>query len=731
MPAFRLIAIDLTSLLGYLKQRVFVAENSRTYYLALLTLCALATSTSTHATGLDDLEQLMSEMEESGDLHLLSIAEEETTIATRSKLNADYVPGIISILRTEILQAKGATTVIEALSLVPGIEQSHDRIGNQVALVRGVGASFASGNMKILVDNISINAAVSALADPVLNMPLSQVERIEVIRGPGSSLYGEFAYAGVVNVITRKDSTHAYVGTGSFGQKLLGGNFSQRDSESGLSFNLNLAGSQQDDSQTSSGEDGLYNGSHALLGQATVSNAPGPINDEEQYRAALFNLSYHKFTLQVQAIDGGHGDYFGSFDVLPEKEAGIAYRNKHRNLTLAQAFDYGQHLSGQLRLGWQRYDNHFDILILPPGYLVGLGPTLPEYPNGWNANGFVREEQLQGSLDLRWNGWSQHQLLTSISATNIDIIDAWQAGNVDPITTLPLPSIQHFTGEKNWLNENKQRDIRSIALQDEYSANPKTTYTLGVRYDDYSDVGENISPRLAGVYRHTDEHIFKAQFAEAFRPPTFHEEWNSSAQRIDPETIRTTELGYIHRLWNRVDRITLFHSRMRDLIIFEGLLDYKNLLDAKVSGIELETEQYLFEWMKLHADLSYSDAENASTGNTIAGAAQWLSHIGIMTSHSSSTTVSIDMHYVGQRKREAIDTRDKLGSYYTINTSLTYNAPRSPFTLRIGIKNLLDREVYYPAALTWDNLGSTYMESYSNDYPQPGRTGWFLLDYKL
>ena len=116
--------------------------------LFLILLSPLFTLGNGYATGLDDLQQLLSEMEEGDDFQLLGIMEEETTIATRSKLNADYVPGMITILRGEVMHARGATTVAEALAFVPGIEQSRDRIGNQVALVRGIGGSFASGNMK-------------------------------------------------------------------------------------------------------------------------------------------------------------------------------------------------------------------------------------------------------------------------------------------------------------------------------------------------------------------------------------------------------------------------------------------------------------------------------------------------------------------------------------------------------------------------------------------------------
>ncbi len=682
-----------------------------------------------HTTGLDDLQQLLSAMEDDDDFQLLGITEEETTIATRSKLNADYVPGMITILRGEVMHARGATTVAEALAFVPGIEKSHDRVGNQVALVRGIGGSFASGNIKILVDNTAINAALSALANPVMLMPIELVERIEVVRGPGSALYGEYAYAGVINVITRKDKSQFFAGMGSFGKQLIGGVINAHDPDTGATFSLNLAGWRQNDTGTQAGEDVLYN--IAVPNQGVLGNAPGDINDESYYRSALAKVSYQDFMLQAQFIEDGHGDYFGTLDILPDRDDDdSAYTNKYRTLSLSQKFFSNKPLSIQLNVGWQRYDNAFDIHMLPPGYLVGVNPLLPEYPNGWRANGLYREQQQHGGIDIYWNGWENHQILYSVSLKKIKVKDAWQVSNVDPKTRAPLLGPQLFTGEKNWVDENKQREIRSMVLQDEYRYSQQTTYTLGGRYDDYNDVGSSMSPRLAGVFRYSDEHIFKAQYAEAFRPPTFYEEWNSTATNpIKPETIRTFEFAYIHRLWNRVDRLTLFHSKMRNLIVSEGLINYENLHNAKVSGIEVESERYLLEWLKLNANISYSNATNTNTDDPVAGAAKWLSNIGLMMNYNGDITASLDIYFVGSREREAIDPRKKLPRYYTIDSTFTYNLPNNRLTLRMGIKNLLDKKVVNPATMTWDAVGNGAVVAYNDDYPQPGRNVWAQLEY--
>ncbi len=707
--------------------RLAKVKHSRWLFaLWLVLLCPLAALSVSHATGLDDLEQLLGDME-GEETFLLGIMEEETTIATRSKLNADYVPGMITILHGDVLYARGATTVAEALAFVPGIEKSHDRIGNQVALVRGVGGSFASGNMKVLVDGVSINSALSALADPVFLMPIEQVERIEVIRGPGSALYGEYAYAGVINVVTQKNISRSFAGGGSFNKRSIGGTFSAEDPQSGAKFSVSLARWQRGDTNTPAGEDVLYN---TQISQAAISNAPGSVNDEVEYKSALFNLGYGDFTLKAQLLDNKRGDYFGTLDALPDPNKGVAYQNHHQNLTLSHLFTPNPYLVIQPVFGWQRYENSFDITMLPAGYIP--------YPAGFLARGFYRERQLNGSVELHWGGWQGHNLLVTVAVKEIEVREAWRESNIDLSNdpTYPqLPSMQRFTGVNNWVNENNRRTIHSVVIQDEYLYSDQTTYTLGMRYDKYNDVGDNISPRLAGVFRYSDAHILKVQYAHAFRPPSFYELCNSTANAIKPETIRTLELAYIHRLWNRVDRIILFHSKMRNLIVSsENLINLENLRHAEINGIEAETERYLSDWIKLNANLSYSNATDSATSESIAGAAKWLGTFGVLMEHDEMT-FSVDLHYVGSRAREADDPRSDLASYHTVNTTMTYTVPNSRLTLRAGIKNLFDQEVRYPASMTTDNtpafIGDPVRSvvSYMSDYPQPGRNGWVQMSY--
>ena len=667
---------------------------------------------------------------------LLAILEEETSIATKFKANADFVPGIVTVLRGDDLAARGAATVFDALAFVPGIEVSHDSVGTLVSLVRGVGGTFASGNIKVLIDNAPINAALSALANPALKMPIELIDRIEVIRGPGSSLYGEYAFAGVVNIITRRDKGKLYLRMGADGERSLGGVFSGKDPASALKYTLALAGWQRDDSNIQANDDVLH---HIAVPQPGVSNAPGPINDEEDYRSATLNLDYKKTSLNIQFLDDGHGDYFGTINFLPYASDDIAYENTHQNIRLTHEFELSDDLIANLNLGWQHYENSYDFMLLPAGYVGYVATGMPAFPffpavtytNGYLGSGFYREHQLQGGVDFTWQGWAQHNVLLGLSHTDIKVDDAWQDSNVHPLTFAPLPSTQRFTGAANWTDENKKRHIRSVVIQDVYEHNEQISFTLGARYDDYDDVGSSTSPRIAGVYRFSSEHIFKAQYAQAFRPPTFNELWNSTAATIQPETIDTYELGYIHRKLDTVDRITLYNSKLKKLIISDGLIGFTNLDEVELTGIEIESERRLNDWLKLNANLSRNSAKDSLTGADVEGAAKLLANAGLLAELKPGLTLAADYRYVGERKREAVDPRQPLESYQTVDVtvSASWNGIKG-LSMRVGVKNIFDEEIRYPGPLVLDSTVNQKVVGHTLDYLQPGREGWLQLSYE-
>ncbi len=661
---------------------------------------------------------------------LLAILDAQTKIATKTKMNADYVPGLVTVLYGDELEALGVRTVWEALRLVPGIEPSHDQIGGRQTLVRGVGGAFASGNMKILLNNHSMNSALSANANPVLNMAVEQVERVEVIRGPGSAIHGEFAYAGVINVVTRREEKALFVRAGEFDTYTLGGinYWESDDGKSGGS--VNLAGWHSGGASVSSGEDALYNGANAS--QSGLSNAPGPVNDELQQGSLLFEWHRNTFSFSATYVEDGNGDHFGTINVLSPPEGGIDYYNRYFMLNGKNNWAIAESLDVELRLGWQYYENEFDIRVLPDGFVwFNAVPALTLLPDGYISKGYYDEQRLSAEFDLYWEGWQNQKWLVGIGVTRISVGDAWQENNIDPVTLNPFPSPQHLTQADGlgWVAGDRSREILSLTLQDEYRASDIFTLTAGLRYDDYDDVGSNLSPRLAAVWRFNRQHILKAQYAEAFRPPTFYETvWNSD---ISPETIHTAEFAYIYKTSDSELHVTAFRSKLKELIVSTGVLGFKNIEGVDADGVELELERRLTAKTKLNANFTLVDTKQIDTGLSVAGAADRLANLVWVYQPASTRTYSLWFRYVGDRARESGDTRSDLSSYETVDATATFNSVGyKGLTLRVGVSNLLDEDIRYPAFMTLDLIGAP-INSYAGDYPQPSRSVWLQFSYRF
>src|ERR1043166_2434157 len=153
----------------------------------------------------DVIDQQKQKGEEKELAELLSIVQQETAVATKTRLNSDYVPGIVTVLEGDELEALGVRTAGEALGLVPGIQDTRDNRGSDLALVRALDFPFNVGNVQVLVNSIAMARSDGGINTSALQIPVEQIERIEVIRGPGSVIYGDFAFMGLGNIITRKD----------------------------------------------------------------------------------------------------------------------------------------------------------------------------------------------------------------------------------------------------------------------------------------------------------------------------------------------------------------------------------------------------------------------------------------------------------------------------------------------------------------------------------------------
>lgn len=639
---------------------------------------------------------------------LLELLEEQTTIATKTRLNADYVPGMVTVLHGDKIEGTGARTVWEALARVPGIELSIEETGRKQVVVRGIGRTYASGNVKIMLNGVAMNSAQIAYANPVLNIPVEQVDRIEVIRGPGSAIHGEFAYTGVINVITRKNDRRAYARSGQGNHLGAGLIYSHDNVEKELELGVNIGAWKEDGAGISTGNDSLYTQNDCGSGYtepcSLYSNAPGPTNEAGEDKTAIFSLNRKGFSLLAQWLEDGAGDHFGINEALPLDEKRIVTQYKYQNIEAQQQIELSPGFDSTIHLGWWQNEEVKDDLYT--GNFTGDPIVVDSY---------YKERRLNAGVDLTWDDVAQHQIFLSYAYSEVTVKDFEQSfGPLGGVMT-PFPGI---------ITPGTQRRINSLTLQDEYRPVEPLTITVGLRYDDYSDIGTSSTPRLAAVWRLSRRHIIKAQYAEAFRPPTFYE-LGGSIGTIDPSTIRTYEAGYIYKGHASDIRLTLFRSRLDKPIVFVDTpttLGFTNTEGATLHGAELEWDYQLNKEWDFGTNLSYLQSEDENTGKSIAGSSDWLGNFDLNYHPATNMLLNVHYRYVGNVYRELADTRPNLDDYTLLDTTLSLqNLWSRGMTVRLGIKNLLDADVRYPAP----------PESYPDDRPRAGRQWWANLTHRF
>ena len=164
-----------------------------------------------------------------------SLLEDVSEIATKKSINVDYLPSVVTVIHSQTFLDAGVQNVSQALDMLPGFQEQISSMGYTISTVRGLknpNAYFAD-KIKILVDGVAINNEVTGTTSFYLDFPLQLVDKIEVLRGPASTMYGGGAYYGAVNIITklgRSDKENRlYLGAGSYGYITAGTNLYMTD----------------------------------------------------------------------------------------------------------------------------------------------------------------------------------------------------------------------------------------------------------------------------------------------------------------------------------------------------------------------------------------------------------------------------------------------------------------------------------------------------------------------
>jgi len=597
--------------------------------------------------------------------------------ASKFPQKAAQAPSSVTVITAEEIRKFGYRTVAEILRSATGFYFTYDR--NYAYLgMRGFGqAGDYNTHILLMINGHRINDPVyeGAYVDFTFPVDVDAIARVEIIRGPSSSLYGTNAFFGVVNVITRtgQDQNSAEIsGEKSSYGTLKGGVSAGVRMTNGL--DLAFSGSWYDSKGQS-----LY--FPEFDNPATHSGIADGC-DFETSRKFITQLSYRNFSLQGGFGSRKKGIPTGAFDTV---------FGDSRNRTLDElgflSFSYGRDLSERSKLSANvYYDNYF----YEGAYVIAA------FSNDGDTGDSVQTELGRGQ---RWGAevkvdrrfFSNHFL--SLGAEFRDTF------KMEQLT---------FLDQEIYLDDKRSAGNGGIYLQDEFKVHPKLTLNLGVRHEQYQSFGGTTNPRLAAIYSPQKKTTLKLLYGQAFRAPNayelyYHDGTSQSANPdLKPEKITTAELilerqiaenlqviasGYRH--WVR----GLISQRLDDA---SATLRYENLGDVAATGMDLEVSGKWGNGLMGHASYSFQNAENSRDAVDLANMPQHMVKLHFSAPMIRNKVFSgFEADYMSSRKTAS---GAVAGGRWLAN--LVFSSQKLPggFNFSLGLYNLFDQRYGDPAS---------------------------------
>jgi outer membrane receptor for ferrienterochelin and colicins len=634
------------------------------------------------------------------------------SIATGSSQAVTRAPSSATVITSGDIKAMGATGLEQVLESVPGLHVSMNNVAsNPIYSFRGI-HTRQNPQVLMLINGIPITNVFSGNRSQLWGgMPLENVARIEVIRGPGSALYGADAFSGVINVITKNA---AEINGTEYGARA--GSFNTRDAwiQHGGKVGIIDAAFYLGVGNTD-GQKGIIP-RDALSRMATVNTLNKSVDTrvDLSYQAWRFRTGY-----QQRELGSGAG-LAGSFDPYARTHPSRLYLDlSYEQPDFAQDWD----MSGVV--------GYYDIKDAPgsPPYTLFPAGAIPGFPNGMIGNPGHSEQHTHASVSAVYKGLEEHRIRTGTGFRIEDMYAAQEVKNYDP-TYAPLPQgLVDATGNPAlvYLLPHK-RNLSYLFLQDEWNFAPDWTLTAGVRHDRYSDFGGTTNPRIALVWDASYNVVIKAMHGTAFRAPSFSELYvinnpvaigNAS---LKPETITTDELGFS---WQPVDslktNLNFFQYHMRNIILPVAKV-YQNSGGQTGSGFEFEATVEAASNLHLTGNISVQHSKDASTGldaglaphQHIFARADWR--------FMPRWQVGATLNNVSGRMREPGDTRPLIPDYTTVDLTLQREKLINDWEISAKVMNLFNVDAREP---TFKAAGIF------SDLPLPGRAFYIQFQHNL
>lgn len=685
----------------------------------------------------------------------------QTDIATKTRLNVKYVPGVVDVMYGATLRKRGYQTVLDALTRLPGFQTLTTSYRTNPN-VRGNISDTFQGDVQILLNGVAQASGNDFQPFTALDMPLSAIDRIEVIKGPGSALYGEYALNGVINIVTVRETEGgaAHISGGSFDTHSAA--VTQRIE--GEDWQLSMTALRR---QTEGYSPVVEHDSLRADGQLLATKTPAKADTRSYFDAVTVQAKYKQTQIDASYMSVLHGDMLGASAFLTDS-------NDYKDELRSEAFQLTQGLGsmgvGKLKLiaGLQRH--HFDrrILVVSEGlcsvaspYTLGVsgpcstatntpGILFEPFPEDFYLDTESTVQRRYGRL--QWLGdISEHQrILIEGIVSHIDVPRTRDTSNFDfnqytedallrsqggVSTTFPFYSEPQSVDKLSynvWSLHGVEKESYSIVIQDEIKANEHTRITAGVRWDGFEGHEDTYSPRLALAYELSDSKLVKLQLARAFRPPSLNQEVGAASLSYEKLDTLDAQFSHNYTQWafNHVAYVSWVNNKIIPIFTTTGeqkLEDTGVFLNSskqyRYYGFENTVSFQALDSLRFESNLAYAQGDGPKFQKSEFFVSPITIDLNMTWDMNEAAQWFLEHRYWGPRARRPDDDRSGLGSQYMSNLSLSITPMQDDrLTVIASIENIFDEEIKAPSG--WGDP-----KSFPDDLPIKSRRFSAALEY--
>ena len=552
------------------------------------------------------------------------VVEMKEVVVTASRLEEPlrYSPDSVTVVTEEEIQKKGRKTVIDVLRDVPGVSiAQYGQFGGSTSIyLRGTN----NAHTLIMIDGVRVGDPMATDGKmSISDLSTDNIERIEVVRGAQSVLYGSDAIGGVINIITKKGK-----GKPEFYLSGEGGSFETFRERLGVS---------------GSNEKVSYSASVLRLDTKGVSKADKDLGNTEKDPYETTNISARLDATISETVRAGfsvrHAESSMDYDNWIPADA----NNVQDTDITSVSTNFDQDLFGW----WQ--------------HVIKLGTT-----------GTKREYTANGAFDETYKGrtnlasWQHNFFIKDMDTITAGFDYQEESGDLQSVWGGDIPE--------------KKVDTKGFFIQNKLTPFKGLSFTLGARHDKHQTFGgeDTYKVALAYLYEETGTKI-RGSYGTGFHAPSLYQLYSSYGDpNLKPEESKGYDMGVDQEFFGRkvLLSVTYFHTGIRELIGFNlDTYKYYNIDEVKTNGWETSVSFKPLDWLSLDASYAYTEAKDDTTDRDLMYRPKHTGGASLNIRPLKKLNVNLNVQYVGKRYRNTANTLE-MPDYTLVNLAASYEATK-------------------------------------------------------